>query len=309
MTTYPFVQAYHDLGPRKGPVLGLVIHMAEGGGTVGFLSRQNRNGVSVHYVIDYDGKITRMLLESHMHSSIRIGDNGSALRTTTEDGFGADYARAVLGKWAYVDSTLGPNHATIAVEIEGFAGKLTDAQRRAHPKADPLGGPSSRQEAALLVLVKDVRSRYPDIGLTGHRDHNIKACPGRRIPWDLIGGHGARAEEADVVIILDRTEQSGQFAIPARATVKGYSPKTLQVVKTWDPHTSVSSASFRAILRRVDGQSPTPLLEVSSGFFEGLLVPTSQVVEAHDPPPPTDVETAVAEAVAATKASARVVFE
>jgi hypothetical protein len=175
---FPFVQAFHDLGPRKEPILGFIVHMAEGGGTVGFLSRKNRDGVSVHYVIERSGRIVQMLLESHMHSSIRIRNkNGtSAIRKTDDPGgpFGHSAAAAVLGDAAEVRKALGPNHATLAVEIEGFA-KV---------------GPNRLQNDALVTLVADIRKRHPRIGLLGHRDHNVKGCPGRLIEWDRLGGHG-----------------------------------------------------------------------------------------------------------------------
>lgn len=176
--TFPFVQAFHDLGPRKEPILGFTIHMAEGGGTVGFLSHKNRDKVSVHYVIERSGNIVQMLQESHMHSSIRIKNrNGtSAIRKTDDpDGlFGHSAAVAVLGDTADVTKTLGPNHSTLSVEIEG---------RRKQ-------GPNPAQNDALAALVADIRTRHPDIGLLGHRDHNIKGCPGKFIEWDRLGGHG-----------------------------------------------------------------------------------------------------------------------
>lgn len=193
---YRFVSSYHDLGPRRGPILGFTIHMAEGGNTVNFLHKQNPNGVSVHYVIEYDGEIVQMLREDHMHSSIRIRnrDGSSALRRDDEAQYnfrgewityGATAAKAVLGPWAYVTSTLGPNHATLAVEIEGFA-------------AD---GPNTNQNAALERLVRDIRSRYPEIGLLGHRDHNVKGCPGKRIDWAALGGHGKAGESGDTSML------------------------------------------------------------------------------------------------------------
>lgn len=182
---YRFVASAHDLGLARGPRLGFTIHMAEGGGTVGYLSRPNPNGVSVHYVIEYDGDIVQMLREDHMHSSIRIrnADGSSALRRGDESPYtfrgetiiyGATAAKAVLGDWAYVGTTIGPNHATLAVEIEGFA-------------AD---GPNDKQAASLKRLVADLRTRYPKIGLLGHRDHNVKGCPGKKVDWAALGGHG-----------------------------------------------------------------------------------------------------------------------
>lgn len=193
--TYPFVQAFHDLGTRKGPVLGFVVHMAEGGGTVGFLSRRNSNGVSVHYVLENSGRIVQMLREDHMHSSIRT----SSIRITDDaDGFfGRTAAKAVLGTWADITSTLGPNHATIAVEIEGFAAT----------------GLKIEQADALAALVDDVRGRYPNIGLLGHRDFaDYKACPGRLIPWDRLGGHGVTAAMG-LQITLPAAPLVGRLAI------------------------------------------------------------------------------------------------
>ena len=90
--TYPFVPSFHDYGPAKGPRLAFLVHMAEGGGTVGYLSKRNPNGVSVHYVIERSGRIVQMLSERHMHTSIRP----TAIRTTDDpDGFyGASAAKA-----------------------------------------------------------------------------------------------------------------------------------------------------------------------------------------------------------------------
>ena len=175
---YAYVPAYYNIGAARGPRLAVVWHMAEGGGTVGYLSRQNPNGVSVHYVIEYRGRIVQMLNESRMHTSIRIKhpSGAHAIRHTNDaDGFyGQAAAVAVMGKWADVHTSLGPNHASIGVEIEGFA-------------AD---GPNAKQRPAMAALFADLRTRYPFIRSLGHRDFNLKACPGRKIPWDAVGGHG-----------------------------------------------------------------------------------------------------------------------
>jgi hypothetical protein len=169
---YPFVQAHHDYGRRKGPVLGFVVHMAEGGGTVGYLSRPNPNGVSVHYVIERSGRTVQMLREDH------AGGHVDPTKIRVTDGpapYGATAAQAVLGAWHR-----DPNSATIAVEIEGFA----------------LSGPNAAQITALDKLVDDVRGRYPSIGLLGHRDfQSYKRCPGARIPWALLGGHGPTGDD------------------------------------------------------------------------------------------------------------------
>jgi hypothetical protein len=166
--TYPYVQAAFDYGARKGPALAFVVHMAEGAGTVGYLSRDPARGVSVHYVIETSGRIVQMLHEDRASGSINPND----LRTTNDaDGFfGVKAAHAVLGSWAS-----NPNAAVISLEIEGYASQ----------------GPNKAQHDALVRLVTDVRSRHPKIGLLGHRDFaDYKACPGRRIDWASIGGHG-----------------------------------------------------------------------------------------------------------------------
>jgi hypothetical protein len=182
--TYPFVKSAVDLGRARGPRLAFVIHMAEGGGTVGYLSRQNPNGVSVHFVIERSGRTVQMLGLERMHSSIRA----SAIRTTNDpDGFyGAAARTAIMGQWGDIRQTLGPNHASIAVEIEGFA----------------RDGPNTAQQAALKALYADLRRTFPGIRSLGHRDFaSYKACPGKRIPWSQVGGHGrqpAPIQEAPV---------------------------------------------------------------------------------------------------------------
>jgi N-acetylmuramoyl-L-alanine amidase len=190
---FPFVQAFHDLGLRGEPVLGFTIHMAEGGGTVGFLQHANPHGVSVHYVIEDSGRIVQMLLESHMHTSIRIKnkDGSNAIRQGNDPNgfFGHGAAVAVLGDTADTRTTLGPNNSTIAVEIEGFA----------------KNGPNEDQKDALVALVTDVRTRFPRIGLLGHRDHNIK------------GGHGPAAGGEDMPGVESTLPQSlavGKVTIP-----------------------------------------------------------------------------------------------
>jgi hypothetical protein len=166
--TYPFVHAKYDYGVRSGPVKAFLIHMAEGGGTVAYLANSPLRGVSVHYVIEYSGRIVRMLDESHASGSVNPQD----IRTTDDaNGFyGVTAAKAVMGSW-----WSNPNAAVISLEIEGFAKT----------------GPNADQANALVVLVNDVWSRHPGMGLLGHRDFaDYKQCPGTHIDWARLGGHG-----------------------------------------------------------------------------------------------------------------------
>lgn len=183
---YVFVNSYFDYGTRgQVPVLGITVHMAEGGGTVGYLSRQNPNGVSVHYVIEYSGRIVQMLAESRVNGSINPRD----IRTTNDDPYtiggetviyGASAAKRALGAW-WSD----PNRATIGIEIEGFA----------------KDGPNAKQAASLVELIRDIHTRFPKAHNLAHRDFaDYKACPGKRIDWPALGGHGEPSELGDTTL-------------------------------------------------------------------------------------------------------------
>src|SRR5258705_8072560 len=123
-----FVKSQIDAGGAKGPRLGLMYHMAEGGNTVEFLSlpitkKRNPRKNSVHGVIDTKGVFTQMLDYSHMHTSLN-----PRVKSTDKKFFGISHLKSVLADFAIVDphskkpgGKLGPNHASLAVEIEGFA--------------------------------------------------------------------------------------------------------------------------------------------------------------------------------------------
>jgi N-acetyl-anhydromuramyl-L-alanine amidase AmpD len=177
--SYAYVQAWTDLGPARGPRLAITWHMAEGGNTVAYLAKPNPNDVSVHFVVEGTGRIVQMLPLDHMQSSIRT----SAIRLDDDDPYiwagvpviyGHTAAHDVMGSWSNVVTTLGPNHASIGVEVEGFA----------------KDGPNAKQADAMRQLFAYLAERFPGIKSLGHRDFaSYKGCPGQLIPWDKLGGH------------------------------------------------------------------------------------------------------------------------
>lgn len=171
--SYPFVPSPpSEHWPRTAPIRAIVIHMAEGGGTVRWLQRPDGN--SSHYVVEYTGRIVQMVREDRAAGSIdptkvrRDNDRPFTYLAETIT-YGVTANRAALG--GHWDN---PNAAVIAIEVEGFARE----------------GPNPAQARALRSLVADIRTRH-NVPTLGHRDfQNYKACPGRLIPWAAWGGHG-----------------------------------------------------------------------------------------------------------------------
>lgn len=306
-----------DHWPRTTPIRAIVIHMAEGGGTVSWLTHNDGN--SSHYVVEYSGRVTQMVAESRAAGSI----NPKLLRTSNDTVFtflgqliryGVTAAKAALGQyWS------NPNSAVIAIEVEGFAGANTSVA------ANKEGGPNAAQRDSLKRLVADIRRRRGALHVLGHRDfQSYKACPGKRIPWVDYGQHGAPVsapapapteEEMHVITVLPF---GGRYTIPPGQKVTGYRVGVNGVLdktvsKTWEPQPTPSSASYDATMI-TNTASGNPFIRATDGFFAGFYISASQVVEVPNQPPalpstpPADCSVEVAAAVAATKASARVVF-
>lgn len=168
-----YVQSWFDYGAFRKTVRGFGIHMAEGGGTVGYLDNKGTapaRGVSVHFVIEYTGRIVQMLPLNHASGAFNPDD-----RSTEKPFYGPGVLKRVLG-----DDWYDPNAVSITVEIEGFA----------------KDGPNDKQIASLKTLYAQLRAHVPTmVGAFGHADQtDTKACPGTSLKmltaWDTIGGHG-----------------------------------------------------------------------------------------------------------------------
>jgi len=171
-----FVAAPDNWSRFAAAIKGIVVHMAEGGGTVSWLTRNDGN--SSHYVVEYSGAIVQMVLEARAAGSLK----GTALRTTNDPPYtylgesivyGRTTAIGAIGSTAYAD----PNRYVIAIEVEGFAAT----------------GPNPAQRASLQRLINDIRRRHGVLPTLGHRDfQSYKPCPGHRIPWVDYGGHARK---------------------------------------------------------------------------------------------------------------------
>jgi hypothetical protein len=183
--SYRFVQARYDSYGNRIATKALVVHMTEGAGTeadVDYLANNPLRGVSVHFVILKTGEIVQMLGWNRIAGSI----NPNELRTTDDppytspDGarvvYGATLRDAIMGSWI--------NGGLLAVEVGGHA----------------VDGPNQAQSEALVRLLADVRTRYPGLPVLGHRDFtSTKGCPGHKVLWASLGGHGKPAAPEDSV--------------------------------------------------------------------------------------------------------------
>lgn len=265
---YPYVQSYVDLGAARGPRLAVVWHLAEGGGTVGYLAKENPNGVSVHFVVEYTGRIVQMLGLSRMHtsirpSSIRITDDAPYDWRGERIVYGRTAAKTVLGEWADTAKSLGPNHASIGVEIEGFAAR----------------GPNDKQKDAIARLWADLSARHPGIRSLGHRDFaSYKACPGKLFPWEEVGGHGPA--------VIDQEEPV--YSVPGN--ISAVAPEGTPVYSTADAKTPAGKTGVtrRYVLVAQDvaaPAAPTRYLVDGAGAAAGgkmAWLPASALTDRRD---------------------------
>lgn len=155
---YKFVAAkYYTVGGMVSP-RAVVVHMAEGGGTVSWLTHPSNNN-SAHFVVEYSGRVVQMVKDTDASHSLHVARSYGPPGVGDYGYFSLNVAAKLLG------SGIGnPNAYIFAVEVEGFAKY----------------GPNPKQIVALRNLVADLRGRHPTIkGMLGHRDfQDYKPCPG-----------------------------------------------------------------------------------------------------------------------------------
>ncbi len=166
---YPFVQARYYTPAGLVEPRAIVLHMAEGGGTVVWLTHPT-NDNSSHFVVEYSGRVVQMVREADADHSLHVDRPYGPPGGDDCGVFSLDVARELLGS-----GILDPNAYLFSVEMEGFAAT----------------GPNTAQVAGLRALIADLSRRHPTIrGLLGHRDFmDYKACPGCHV-FDRFG-HGA----------------------------------------------------------------------------------------------------------------------
>jgi hypothetical protein len=263
---------------QDAPILAVVVHFAEGGGTDTWLTRVDGN--SSHYVIKYDGSLVQLVPESKAAGSM----NPRLTRTTNDAAFtfGGEtirYGRAVLDEVLGKYAPIYVNRAVIAIEIEGFA----------------RDGLNPAQTITLVSLIKDIRNRRGRIGLLGHRDQqDYKACPGKKIPWALLGGHGlpATTESFDVKFIM-AGEPGKLLQVPTGTDLFGLDG--VRVTEVADP-----DGAELPFLGYADGRSDQYVVKAITGrvytggrsFPTWLVARVGTLIDAPSPEPEVPVVSA-----------------
>lgn len=279
--SYPFVPArYYSRGTLE-EVRALVVHFAEGGGTVSFLQHPDKD-VSATFVIQYSGRIVQMVADGDSDHCQHISYGAWSY----PGGLSRLNGLAVLG--ADVMNSTDPtrvNRFVRAVEIEGF-------------RAD---GPNPAQVAALVALVADQRAKYPELrGLLGHGDIQNKACPGALIPWDLLGGHGLFTREADVLTTITVLPWGGRFRFTANVTAFHLADDgTVDARATLEPATYPNGIAYDATVATTATRGgPFVRIDSPNSQYDGFLVAAAAVTETPNPAPVPAPDPAVVKAAA-----------
>jgi N-acetylmuramoyl-L-alanine amidase-like protein len=179
---YRFVQARDYTAGAIREVRAILWHMAEGYGTVSYLTHP-RTDNSSHFVIDVRGVITQMVKLSDASHSAHVAIDPDDRDAADCGIYDETVAKRVLGTgWSDI------NRYVVAVEVEGYRSS----------------GPNAVQTVAIVALSRYLSQRLGTIrGNLGHRDvQDYKPCPGCRFPWAAIGGHGLFTEVSDMGLDL-----------------------------------------------------------------------------------------------------------
>lgn len=274
-----FVAAPDNWGRGGAAPRAIVIHHAEGGGTVGWLTRNDGN--SSHYVVEYSGRVVQMVAEDRSAGSM----NPNLTRKSDDPAYTFEGSTVKYGRSALDASGIAgdPNRYAIAIEVEGFAE----------------AGPNAAQRASLKRLVADIRRRNGPLPALGHRDQqSYKPCPGHKIPWADYGGHGVKTmntEEAMQPLEVSTTEAKLVYLPDGRQI---YNPDGTDLVKV-----SLAGDRYSPFGVKVGGDLYR-LIHVNTGGSVKVGMVRSAGLTMTDPPAPaaTDCSVQVAAAVASAKA-------
>ena len=96
--------------------------------------------------------------------------------------------------------TVGKNYTSIGICFEG------NYENEVMPDA---------QIAAGHALISDIHIRYPGIPVTGHRDHDTTACPGRNFPEELL--NHKEAEDMSISELIENMSDEEAYEIVTKA--------------------------------------------------------------------------------------------
>lgn len=96
--------------------------------------------------------------------------------------------------------TVGKNYTSIGICFEG------NYEDETMPAA---------QIAAGHALISDIHSRYPGIPVSGHRDHDTTACPGKHFPVELL--NHKEAEDMSIAEFISKMSDKEAYEILTKA--------------------------------------------------------------------------------------------
>jgi hypothetical protein len=206
-----FVAAPDNWSRGTTPIRAITVHMAEGGGTVSWLTRNDGN--SSHYVVEYDGDVVQMVAEARAAGSI----NPAALRA-------GDDAAVHLPRRVDPLRPYGRH--------EGPRLALHEPERRGH-RDRGRGLRRDRPERCPARVAEAAHRRHPQASREARlprapRLPELQGVPGHRIPWVDYGGHA---------VVIATVPTPAPAPAPQEEIVKGYSVPEQPTMVTLKPET------------------------------------------------------------------------